>query len=58
MLKTSSFDPKELRDNVTSPNGTTEEAFKVLIGKEKGFYELLKKAIKRAKNRSEELSKF
>ena len=58
LLKTSSFDPKELRDNVTSPNGTTEEAFKVLIGKERHFYKLLNKAIKNAKNKSEELGDF
>ena len=58
LLKTSSFDPKELRDNVTSPNGTTEEAVKVLIGKERHFYKLLNKAIKNAKNKSEQLGNF
>lgn len=58
LLKVSSLSPKTLRDNVTSPNGTTEEAFKVLIDKENGFYKLLSEAIKRAKKRSEDLSNY
>jgi pyrroline-5-carboxylate reductase len=50
-------DPTQLRINVTSPNGTTEAALKVLMDKESGFAALLERAIKAAADRSRELGK-
>jgi pyrroline-5-carboxylate reductase len=48
-------DPATLREKVTSPNGTTEAALKVLF--EKKWKEILIEAIKKAEQRSKELSK-
>lgn len=45
----------ELRRNVTSPGGTTEAALKSL--EEQGFKEILKSAVKRARDRARELSR-
>ena len=44
-----------LRQNVTSPKGTTEAALKVLMGKG-GLTPLMKKAVAAARKRSRELS--
>jgi pyrroline-5-carboxylate reductase len=44
-----------LRQNVTSPKGTTEAALKILMGKS-GLTPLMKKAVAAAKKRSRELS--
>jgi pyrroline-5-carboxylate reductase len=44
-----------LRENVTSPKGTTEAALKVLMGKG-GLSPLMKKAVAAARKRSRELS--
>lgn len=44
----------ELRQQVTSPGGTTEQALKFL--KNSQFSEMVKKALKEAKNRAEELN--
>jgi len=48
--------PAELRRQVTSPNGTTEAALKVLMG-EGGLGPLLRDAVAAAARRSRELSK-
>ena len=56
LIKESELDPVKLRENVTSPNGTTEEAFKILNNQEKDFYNILKKAIRRAQQRSIEMN--
>ena len=56
LIKDSGFDPKELRENVTSPNGTTEAGLKVLADNKTGLLDKLKKAIMEAKNRSIEIS--
>lgn len=45
-----------LRQNVTSPNGTTAAALEVLMA-EDGLLALMKKAVKAARRRSEELGK-
>ena len=45
----------ELRENVTSPKGTTAAALEVLMGKG-GFEELLIRAVAAAAKRSRELS--
>lgn len=49
-------DAATLRQNVTSPNGTTAAALDVLMG-ENGLTELMKRAVKAARKRSEELGK-
>jgi pyrroline-5-carboxylate reductase len=46
----------ELRQQVTSPGGTTERALKSLNNDH--FYDIIKKALKEAKNRAEELAKI
>ena len=56
LMLSSSKTANQLKENVTSKGGTTEAAFEVLEGSEKAFYNLLKSAIKRAVNRSKELS--
>ncbi|WP_170450929.1 pyrroline-5-carboxylate reductase [Ruegeria arenilitoris] len=49
-------DPSQLRINVTSPNGTTQAALEVLMHEQKGFPNLLHRAVKAATDRSKELS--
>ena len=56
LMAASGEEPSELRRQVTSPNGTTEAALKVLMG-EGGLGPLLKGAVAAATNRSRELSK-
>jgi len=56
LVKDSVIDPKELRQNVTSPNGTTEAGLKVLADDKTGLLDKLKQAIMEAKNRSIEIS--
>ena len=56
LVKDSVIDPKELRENVTSPNGTTEAGLKVLADNKTGLLDKLRKAIIEAKNRSIEIS--
>lgn len=55
LLRQSDLDPATLRENVTSPGGTTAAALEVLIG-EGGFRELLRRAVEKAAARSRELS--
>ena len=55
MVESSGKDPQILRENVTSPNGTTFAALETL--KEKGFEELIYSAMKSARDRSVELGK-
>ncbi len=50
-------DPSQLRVNVTSPNGTTQAALEVLMHEDKGFPELLNRAVEAATFRSVELSR-
>ena len=56
LMAASGEEPAELRRQVTSPNGTTEAALKVLLG-EGGLGPLLRKAVAAATERSRELSK-
>ena len=56
LVKDSGIDTKELRENVTSPNGTTEAGLKVLANNKTGLLDKLKQAIMEAKNRSIEIS--
>ena len=55
LLRRSDLTAAELRQNVTSPKGTTAAALEVLMGKD-GFADLLKRAVKAAAKRSRELS--
>ena len=57
LAETAKEDPAQLRVNVTSPNGTTQAALEVLMDRERGFPELLNKAVAAATNRSKELSR-
>ena len=56
LMDASGEEPAELRRQVTSPNGTTEAALKVLMADE-GLGPLMRKAVAAATNRSRELSK-
>ena len=56
LMAQSGEEPAALRRQVTSPNGTTEAALKVLLG-EGGLPDLLERAVAAATNRSRELGK-
>jgi pyrroline-5-carboxylate reductase len=56
LLARSHADPSVLRENVTSPGGTTAAALAILMG-EGDFEELLKKAVAAGAGRSRELAK-
>jgi pyrroline-5-carboxylate reductase len=54
LLAASSSSPATLRQNVTSPNGTTAAALAVLMAKD-GLQPLMTRAVQAAKRRSIEL---
>ena len=56
LLHRSDLDSAVLRQNVTSPGGTTAAALEVLMGKD-GFQPLLERAVAAATKRSKELAK-
>ena len=49
--------PSRLRENVTSPNGTTQAALNILMDKKNGWHEIIKNAVVAAHNRSKSLAK-
>ena len=55
LIKDSNIDVVQLRENVTSPNGTTEAALKVLCDDD-GLLSKLREAVEKAKKRSIEIS--
>lgn len=55
LARISDQDPAQLRKNVTSPNGTTEAALKVLMADD-GLEQLMKRAVAAATDRSRELA--
>jgi pyrroline-5-carboxylate reductase len=55
MVRKSGKDPKTLRENVTSPNGTTHAALSVF--EDKKFSKTVYEAMEAARSRSIELSK-
>jgi len=55
LMRQSPFDPATLRQNVTSPGGTTAAALEVLMGEE-GLKDLMQRAVARATQRSRELA--
>jgi pyrroline-5-carboxylate reductase len=56
LLHRSPLDPATLRENVTSPGGTTAAALEILMGK-RGLDPLLKRAIAAATKRSRDLAR-
>ncbi|MFD0916379.1 pyrroline-5-carboxylate reductase [Pseudahrensia aquimaris] len=56
LMAQSDLSPTQLRENVTSPNGTTQAALEVLMAAD-GFPKLMERAVAAAAQRSEELSK-
>lgn len=57
LIVNSSLKPQKLRENVTSPGGTTHEALAVMMNKDNGLQKIFSAAIKAAAQRSKELSK-
>ena len=57
LMVNSSLEPQKLRENVTSPGGTTYEALAVMMDKDNGLPKIFSAAIKAAAQRSKELSK-
>ena len=57
LIVNSSLRPQKLRENVTSPGGTTHEALAVMMNKDNGLPKIFSAAIKAAAQRSKELSK-
>lgn len=55
LLRQSELPPDRLRENVTSPNGTTQAALDVLMA-DNGLKPLMRAAVEAARNRSRELS--
>ena len=49
--------PSKLRENVTSPNGTTQAALNILMDKKNGWREIMKNAVVAAHERSKFLAK-
>ena len=56
LLDADKRDPAELRRDVTTPGGTTEAAFKILLAKD-GLEALMRRAVAAAKARAEELTR-
>ena len=56
LAETADEDPAQLRINVTSPNGTTQAALDVLMDKDKGLTDLMRRAVAAAANRARELA--
>ena len=52
LLESSNIDPKILRQNVTSPGGTTEAGLEILASKKNGLFDLLNNTISCAKQRA------
>lgn len=57
LMAESSETPAVLRQNVTTPNGTTAAALEILMNPQNGFEPLLTQAVKAAEKRSKELAK-
>ena len=57
LIVNSSLKPQKLRENVTSPGGTTHEALAVMMNKDNGLPKIFSAAIKAAAQKSKELSR-
>ena len=56
LLEISNINPKILKENVTSPGGTTEAGLEILASEDYGLYNLLDKTVSAAKKRAKELN--
>jgi pyrroline-5-carboxylate reductase len=56
LLHQSELSPETLRQNVTSPGGTTAAALEVLMAEPAGLKNLMRDAVAAAKRRAEELA--
>ncbi len=56
LLEMSNINPKILKENVTSPGGTTEAGLEILASKDCGLYNLLEKTVSAAKKRAKDLN--
>ncbi len=56
LLEMSNINPKILKENVTSPGGTTEAGLEILASEDYGLYNLLNKTVSAAKKRAKDLN--
>ena len=56
LLEMSNINPKMLKENVTSPGGTTEAGLEILASEDYGLYNLLDKTVSAAKKRAKDLN--
>ena len=56
LLEMSNINPKILKENVTSPGGTTEAGLEILASEDYGLYDLLDKTVSAAKKRAKDLN--
>ncbi len=56
LLEMSNINPKVLKENVTSPGGTTEAGLEILASKDYGLYNLLENTVSAAKKRAKDLN--
>ena len=56
LLEMSNVNPKILKENVTSPGGTTEAGLEILASEDYGLYNLLDKTVNAAKKRAKDLN--
>ena len=56
LLEMSNIEPKVLKENVTSPGGTTEAGLEILASSDNGLSNLLEKTIVAAKKRASDLN--
>ena len=56
LLEMSNLNPKILKENVTSPGGTTEAGLEILASEDYGLYNLLDKTVSAAKKRAKDLN--
>jgi len=56
LLHRSDLPASQLRQNVTSPNGTTYAALQVLMAKDGGLQDIMDRAVAAATRRSRELA--
>ena len=56
LIESTNIDPKTLKENVTSPGGTTEAGLLLLESKNNGLYPLLNSTVNNAIKRAKELN--
>ncbi len=56
LLEMSNINPKVLKENVTSPGGTTEAGLEILASKNYGLYNLMERTVSAAKKRAKDLN--